>query len=427
MASLQRTSGDKLVSERLSEHPIWGEFEPKREFSDVCDVLAERADSSAAPLIHRYGKILAEFARLELGRGDAESHIRELNDAIIKSLSNTQSNARLVRLIALWVQSWGFLAASLELYRFATEVGALSFDTDFPGAPLIRTAARSFWASDVTVAADLVQPLRRMAATSSAPDLWRLADYFALWAIGREARRPFLRRTGNREFYKLITGRTAWVHGPGPRESMSSGETGDADVNAVTLSSGTEGAGVFSQGFDATSRGMIVGYINRQYGEWLVGLHEARRKELLRSLSYISMKKSVYRQIDADQLGIPSRVFCRAPKVLLPSPNMAPAMVFDLLASGASRIQLSGVTFFVGGYATSGYSLDLQSGSPSPHWRDPLRSLLLHDPLANRQFVRNLYFAERVSADPGGARVLEASENEYLRSLELTYVPTTYL
>lgn len=389
----------------------------------MCDALAEGADAAVARLVLRYGEVLARFVRLELGRDEAEANICDLNDVFIRSLSKTPSDARLARLLSLWVQSWGFLAASLEPYRFATEVGALTLDADLPGAPLIRTATRAFWASDVTLAADLVEPLRRMAVTSRAPEPWRLADYFALWTKGRAARRSLFRRSDDREFHASIAGRAVRVHGPGPRGSMLGGELGAVDVHAVTLSSGSEGTGVFSHGLGSTASGMTVGYINRQYGEWLVGLPEAQRQELLQSLSCIAMKKSVYRRIDVGQLGIPSRVFLRSPKSLLPSPNMAPAMVFDLLASGASRIQLSGVTFFVGGYATSGYSLDLQGESPSPRWRDPLRSLLLHDPLANRQFVRNLYVAGRVSADPGGVRVLEATEKEYLRSLELTYVP----
>lgn len=170
-----------------------------------------------------------------------------------------------------------------------------------------------------------------------------------------------------------------------------------------------------------------IGYLNGHSTRWLSSLSSSDRHSLVGSFSALRIKKATSWESDYPSVSQVRRI---KELFLTGEPNMVPTAVVDQVIGGASRVYVTGTSFFVGSepYRITDRRHFYEVGSGSDSFGavydssfERCYSHANHDQIVNRAIVRNLFDSGCVVGDELFTRALLMSDNDYLTELEDIY------
>ena len=368
-------------------------------------------------------KLLTAREALEVSHSEASSALREV--FFIKNNQSTWKSSDLFRL-ASRCELAGLFTNALEIRKAGYDL----FEEGLSSLPEYRRRVGlmlvAIQKGDKELARDSAQGLdlhlvRRIDKISD------LLEYTRIWVSdsGSEFRTRNPSSSVDQIQNSLVSNREALVFGPGPAAIQDSPTY--PGIVARTLSpTSARSASVGEIGPFETH----IAYLNKQTERWL-GLLPPEEVE---RVFYRFKVVVTYGRRDLTFPGpshYPIRRARRPNGFLSGKPNSGQIMICDLLAMGAARVFVQGMTFFLGPetYRSDQRRFDLErGGTADSHGRvgSPLpfqtcRGIGAHGTGENWRLIRNLWETGRVNGDRYFVDAISLSEDQYAKNLETKF------
>ena len=329
---------------------------------------------------------------------------RERVEEALKESRAERITARELLGVRLLVGSVGFFTLTEGLLERAVDRALQDFDA----SPSRWSARNAFAARLLRREVDQVaEPLEFLMKSETLGDPELVISFIELC---RTQRQP------------CLDGDQVTIVGPGPIGALGENFNPSLPVCRVVM------PGVTSWPKDDIVGGRAeIGYLNGHSTRWLSSLSPADRHSLVRSFSTLRIKRATSWESDYPSVSQVRRI---KDLFLTGEPNMVPTAVVDQVIGGASRVYVTGTSFFVGAepYRVTDRRHFYEVGSGSDSFGavydgsfERCYSHASHDQIVNRAVVRLLFDSGCVVGDELFTNALMMSDNNYLSELEDIY------
>lgn len=218
-------------------------------------------------------------------------------------------------------------------------------------------------------------------------------------------------KKSNSDYYNLVKGKKIALVGPAPSDDNWFNELNEFDLIIRLNYRGKE----FLPGENENSKKIDISYYNGENADNLLKLES---KEFLNELKFANFKGNIFKLLDKEYRK-KFKLMIYPDISFIGSYNMIPLVLFDLLFYSPKSIKVFKTTFFISRDSyDSNYTLEQNTNRDLSSYYN---SFTVHNPISQIRYVRNLYLNGIIEVDDNCAKVLELSDDEYLKILQKEY------